>query len=178
MKLYNLKKIELQNDGTFKLTQLLRGQYGTEQYISTHTSNEKFIFLNKGLIKQQYTNNDIDTSYDYKFITFKDSFDNATNKTLKITGINTKPLNVCHIKILDLANGDYKIRWIPRIRGDYNWKDGTEKLENKNYVLTIKDNNNNILRTINIQNSTEFTYTNEMIVEDGGGEWKVELVEV
>lgn len=172
------KKIELQNDGTFKLIQLLRGQYGTEQYISTHTSNEKFIFLNKGLIKQQYTNNDVDMSYDYKFITFKDSFDNATNKTLKITGINTKPLNVCHIKILDLANGDYKIRWIPRIRGDYNWKDGAEKLENKNYVLTIKDNNNNILRTINIQNSTEFTYTNEMIVEDGGGEWEVEVVEI
>ena len=29
-----------------------------------------------------------------------------------------------------------------------------------------------------MQNSTEFTYTNEMIVEDGGREWEVEVVEI
>lgn len=172
------KKVELQEDGSFKLSQLLRGQYGTENYISTHANGEKFIFLNRGLIKQQYAAKDVDTSYDYKFITFKDSFDNSTDKTLQLTGKNLKPLPICHIKILDLGTGDYKISWCRRMRGSYNWKDGAENLNNKNYILLIRDENDDVARSMVITNATEWIYTSAMIVDDGVNGWSVEVEEI
>ena len=84
------KNIELQADGTFKISQLLRGLFGTEQYISTHNENEKFILLNKNIISNNFTANDIGLSYNFKIITFKDTFENSTNKIFKIEGKNLK----------------------------------------------------------------------------------------
>ena len=172
------KKAELQDDGSFKLSQLLRGQYGTESYISTHSSEESFIFLNKGLVKEQYTKSDVGTSYDYKFITFKDSFDNATDETLALTGKNLDPLPVCHIKILNLGTGDYTITWCARVRGSHNWKDGEEDLDSKSYTITIKDDNGDTARSFMVSDVMEWTYTSSMISEDGVGEWTVEVEEV
>lgn len=158
------KKAELQEDGSFKLSQLLRGQYGTEAYISTHSNDESFIFLNKGLVKEQYTKSDIGTSYDYKFITFKNSFDNATDETLELTGKNLDPLPVCHVKILDLGTGDYTITWCARVQGSHNWKDGEEELDSKTYLITIKDNNGDTVRSFTVSSDVmEWTYTISMI---------------
>ena len=109
---------------------------------------------------------------------FKDSFDNSVNKTFKLTGKNLKPLNVCHIKILELLDNNYKIVWNYRLKGDNNWKDGEEKKENKKFLLLIKDSNNTITRSVIIENSTEFIYTNEMIENDNINNWNVEITEI
>ena len=130
------KKAELQNDGSFKLSELLRGQYGTEDYINTHSSNETFIFLNNGLISNTYTNNDINISYDYKAVTLNDSLDNSTDKTFKIVGKNLIPYKPVHVKILNNVNG-YKITWETRLKGSYTLKDGEEIIENKKYLVSI-----------------------------------------
>ncbi|HSQ97664.1 MAG TPA: glycoside hydrolase TIM-barrel-like domain-containing protein [Rickettsiales bacterium] len=168
------KTVELQDDGSFKLSQLLRGQYGTEAYISTHTNSEKFIYLNKGLINQQYTINNVGTSYDYKVITFKDSIDNATEETLELTGKNLDTLPVCHVKVLDLGTGDFTITWCARIRGNYNWKDGEESLDSKSYTINITDSSSSeVVRTTTVNDTMEWTYTSSMISEDGVGEWEV-----
>ena len=170
------KKVELQEDGSFKLSCLLRGQYGTEEYINTHSDNEKFIFLNNGLVSNQYTTNDIGISYDYKIITFNDSFDNSTDKTHKITGKNLQPYKPVHIRISKVENG-YKITWQTRVKGSYTLRDGEETIDDKKYLLEIYSGNNSI-RSVEIQNSREWIYTNEMITEDNVESWNVDVNEL
>ena len=169
------KNIELQADGTFKISQLLRGLFGTEQYISTHNENEKFILLNKNIISNNFTVNDIGLSYNFKIITFKDTFENSTNKIFKIEGKNLKELKVVHIKIIKVGN-NYKITWLNRKRGQNNWMDGEESNYERIYIINILDKNNNIVRSTKVENSTEWLYTKEMIDNDNIINWKVEII--
>ena len=168
------KKIELQSDGSFKLSQLLRGQFGTEKYISTHEDNEKIIILNENIISNTFTNADVNISYDFKIITFKDIFENSTDKTLKIEGKNLKELKPVHVKITKNDDG-YKISWVCRRRGIYNWVDGEENVYSRKYTLNIL-NRYGVVRSIEIQDETEWLYTNEMILEDNIDNWAVEII--
>ena len=169
------KNIELQADGNFKLSCLLRGQYGTENYINNHSDNEKFIFLNRGIVSKEYTANDVGISYDYKFITFNDNFENSVDKTYKITGKNLKPLKPVHVKISDVLNG-YKISWQARLKGNYTLKDGEENINNKKFLVKIY-NSNNLIRTASVENDREWIYTNEMITADNAENWTAEVEE-
>ena len=168
------RKIELQSDGSFKISQLLRGQFGTEEYISKHVDNEKIIILNENIVSSTFVNIDINMSYDFKIITFKDTFENSTDKTLKIEGKNLKELKPVHIKTTKNNNG-YKITWICRRRGQVNWVDGEETTYNRNYTLNIL-NRYGVVRSVEIQNETEWLYTNEMIAEDSVDDWGVEII--
>lgn len=168
------RKIELQSDGSFKISQLLRGQFGTEEYISKHVDNEKIIILNENIVSSTFANIDINMSYDFKIITFKDTFENSTDKTLKIEGKNLKELKPVHIKTTKNNNG-YKITWICRRKGQVNWVDGEETVYNRNYILNIL-NRYGVVRSVEIQNETEWLYTNEMIAEDSVDDWGVEII--
>lgn len=168
------RKVELQNDGSFKISQLLRGQFGTEKYISTHINNEKFILLNKNIVSNKFLKEEIGNEYNFKIITFKDIFENSVDKTFKIEGKNLKELKPVHIKIFKVDNG-YKITWINRKRGQTNWKDGEEISYNRTYLVNIISNQN-IVRNTKISNKTEWIYTNDMIVEDNITTWEIEII--
>lgn len=166
------QKIELLENGIFKISNLLRGQFGTEKYIATHTDNEKIIILNENIISNTFTYNDINMSYDFKVITFQDSFENSTDQSFKITGKNLQELAPVHIKILEIDN-DYKITWLNRKHNYNNWY-SIEKTENREYTINII--NNNIIVRTEKTNNNEFTYTQSMIIEDKISNWSVEVI--
>ena len=50
----------LNGDGTYTLTNLLRGRFGTEQYVGTHASNRTFVFLDANVMQTvEYPASDI-----------------------------------------------------------------------------------------------------------------------
>ncbi len=175
--LIQFETVELQENGSFKISNLLRGQYGTEEYISGHSDNEKFIFINKGLIANQFTLNDIDISYDFKVITFKDSFENSTDKTLKIVGKNILPMKPVHVKSVMIDDG-YKITWESRVRGNQIWKDGEEVLPSKEYQIEILNSSGTVIRSEKVKDARSWIYTNEMIEEDNLNNWNVNVKEL
>ena len=175
--LIQFETVELQENGSFKISKLLRGQYGTEEYISKHSDNEKFIFINKGLISNQFTLNDVDVSYDFKVITFKDNFENSTDKTLKIVGKNILPMKPVHIKTVVVDDG-YKITWESREKGNQMWKDGEEVLPSKEYQVEILNSNGDVVRSEKIKDIRSWIYTNEMIAEDNLSGWTVNVKEL
>jgi len=171
------EKVELQENGSFRISKLLRGQYGTEEFISNHLENEKFIFIDKGLITSQFTSNDIGMSYDFKAITFNDSFENSTDRTLKIVGKNLLPMKPVHVKCNRIDDG-YRITWESRERGNHTWKDGEEFLPSKEYLIEILDENGAVVRRERIRDIKIWVYTDEMVHIDNANNWKVDVIEL
>ena len=54
--------------------------------------------------------------------------------------------------------------------------DGEESDYNRTYIVNILDKNNNIVRSVKVENSTEWLYTKEMIDNDNIINWKVEII--
>ena len=154
------QNVEQIGQNKYQISNMLRGRFGTEEYINQHKKEEFFVLLdnlpylkiNQSLIKKSLT---------YKLI-FKESMSYGEQITYVYYANNLKPLAVTHVKGKRDIYNNLTISWIRRTRINGEWEDNTdtpmdEKLES--YDIEILDNQNIIKRTITINNSTTYTYS-------------------
>ena len=150
-------------NGTYTLSNLLRGRRGTEKYVDTHTSDELLYALTNNIIPINQSINTEERYYSNSFglnITDNPSYIDKIN-----TGQNLKPFKPVYIKFDNVGN-DIKIKWHRRSRyisGYLKTLPIAEQIEQ--YKLRIY-RNNDLLRTEYIDNDQYFIYTENMQILD------------
>ena len=108
----------LQGDGTYTLSNLLRGRFGTEQYMTVHAIGDSVVLLDTASVRFVGLNiATMNISRKWRPATKGRSLDSTSETVAAYTGVNLKPLSPVdlsgHIKYDSL---DYVITWTPRSR--------------------------------------------------------------
>ncbi|WDM85624.1 glycoside hydrolase TIM-barrel-like domain-containing protein [Ehrlichia sp. JZT12] len=145
----------------YQLSNMLRGRFGTEQYINQHKHEEFFVLLDN-LPYLKVSQSLIKKSLTYKLI--KKSIFHGEQLTHVYYANNLRPLAVTHVKGQRDIYNNLTISWIRRTRINGEWKDNIdtpidEKFES--YDIEILDNYNIIKRTITIKDNTTYIYSAE-----------------
>lgn len=131
------KNITLENDGSYSVSELLRGLYGTENEIENHKAGDIFIILDTDIITQEFSYDKINLSYFYKAVSFDNDIIDTKAKLYTLNAKNLKPLPPCHLKAKYIDKKIY-IKWEEKGRGYTNWIDNTD------YISIEKDSKFNI----------------------------------
>lgn len=155
------KNAELIDVDTYKLSGLLRGRFGTEDYINNHNDGEEFILLTNQTLKRinkDYSNTNL-TKF-YKNVTFGKSLSSVYQNSFKNTSVGLKPYKVFNVISSRDNNNSVNIKWDRAERGLHPLKDYIDviKLDDELYDIEILDSNGNVLRLI--QTSTNECFYN------------------
>lgn len=159
------KNIVLNNNGTYSLSYLLRGLFGTEKYINTHNIGDKLIIIDNNILKHSIDCNKIYGNNEYKAVSIGNDFLTTEKINYNIIGENLKPLAPCHLKY-NIKNNILHLSWLRRDRGIQNWRDNLNNYlveKNEKYYLEFIQNN----KVIKIDYTTVNSYNyniNEVIL--------------
>ena len=107
---------------TYTLTGLLRGRFGTEQYIATHTASERFILLDTTTIQRQVAAiNEIGLARTYKAATLTQLLSDCASVIFTDNANGLKPLSPVQIGGGRDSAGNLTITWARRTRIGGGW---------------------------------------------------------
>ncbi len=121
-----------QGDGTWNLTNLLRGRRGTVTAIPDHNIGDRFFLLSTSTV--QKTNpplSDLSAVRFYKAVSLGASLEDAVTHSLTLEGGALKPYQVVHLESTRLTGPDeLVVRWIRQTRtgADLNYNDGIDEV--------------------------------------------------
>lgn len=152
----------LNGDGTYSLTGLLRGMFGTEGEITNHAIGERFAIFNGSLPSKDVEEFEIGMSQDYKAVAFGKDLADVTAESATVTAKNLIPLAPVYIEGERDGGSNLTITWHRRARGYQGWRDNVdaplvEKTEL--YEVDILDGSDNVLRTIEGLTAKTYTYS-------------------
>lgn len=164
----------------YKLTSLIRGQRGTEQYQTGHTASERFVLLNGKLRTITDQNSQIDVASTVKAVTLNLLLSDVTGEAFTNTAVRLKPLSVANLRAL--ADGsDLDITWQRRTRVSYRYG-GTIGVSvplgeaTEAYRVRIYDGST-LVRTEDVT-TTSYTYLAADIASDGFSSGATATIEV
>lgn len=161
----------LETDGTYTLSGLLRGRFGTEQYMSTHSANDAIIMLNKQRIQFIAASiSSINMSKTYRNVTRGKNIDTTSDILFTYKGVNLECLPPCDIIGYINTTNDWVISWTPRSRTPVEPFSGLATPlgeTTQSYELEIWNETFTVLkRTITGLSTPTTTYTSAMQVTD------------
>lgn len=116
-------------DGSYTLSNLLRGRHGTEHNIGNHEVGDVFVALGPGTIDRSPMNSaELQLARKYKAVSFGLTLAGAGVTTFANRGIGLTPYSVVHITKDADVDGDITIRWIRRTRAQDAWRDGVDAI--------------------------------------------------
>lgn len=165
------KNATLIAEKTYRLTGLLRGLQGTEQYVGTHQANELFCLLDDAIVKLEFPDSDRSKTKKFKVVTIGSSLDLVDSEDVLIISNNTRMWSV-HSTNITKQGDDFVITWNERVRFDNQLKDFATTNHDYDWggygiAILNGDNNDAVKRTV-VQNGTTFTYTAAMQIQDFG----------
>jgi hypothetical protein len=110
----------------YSLSGLLRGRFGTEQYMGTHTAADRFVLFTANVVRMPDTLSQLNVPATWRAVTMGQSIDDANDIAFTNTGAGLKPLSVSHLAALDNGDGTYTVQWIRRGRIAGSWRDGVD----------------------------------------------------
>lgn len=113
-------------ENTYRLSELLRGRFGTEHYIKDHVPGERFVVIHPDYVEKIIsTSSDWFKPYVYRYGSARYGLlHNSYRKaTVSINANASIPLSPCHLEGERQPNGDLMISWVRRTRGDGDMKD-------------------------------------------------------
>lgn len=170
--LIQFKNATLISTGVYKLTGLIRGKFGTEWAMNTHTLGERFVILSPNTT---YLFNSSNSEYnllrEYKAVTFNTLLDNSIQVNFTNTGVAQKPYSPVQVSGGRDSLGNANLRWIRRSRINASWNNFTDipiGESSEIYSIDILNNLGIIKRTINNITTNNYNYTKEQQIEDFG----------
>ena len=171
-------------DKTYRLSRLLRGRQGTEQYISLHTANELFCLMDSAVVFLGGLDiEDRNTIKKYKVVTKGSSVDRVDAQDVQIVSVNTIPWTVHDAKALKVGS-DIQFSWKERVRFDNALKDLAATEHDPDWagygIVVYAADGTTIKRRITTTSET-YTYTAAMQVEDFGAaqtKLKADIVQI
>jgi hypothetical protein len=155
---------------TYVLSGLLRGRVGTEQYISGHTSGQRFVFLSTATTQRLSSSlTEVGLVRYYKGVSNNQLFSAATLITFTNTAVGLKPLSPVGIGGGRDASGNLTINWTRRTRIGGSWSNNTDVPlgeSTESYSIDIMSGKT-VKRTLTSTTPT-VAYTSAMQVTDFG----------
>jgi hypothetical protein len=134
---------ELIGEQTYRLSKLLRGRQGTENFIHNHQEGERFVLLSPALHTTSMSTNMIGRKIHYKAVTAGSSIEAAEEQEFIYQANSLKPFAPVHITGTRNEDGNLTITWIRRARHDNDWRDNVDVPlgeESEKYQIEILDN--------------------------------------
>ena len=168
----------LQADGSYVLSQLIRGRCGTEQAINQHQVGERFILLDSAKLSYWQPSYDhIGQIFNIKAVSHGLALEDAAVEHFTYGANHLKPFAPVHLQGHFNHKGDLFLSWIRRVRCFGEWRDFVDvPLENMpiRFAVEISRADNSVRRVI-IDTST-FIYTQQMQQQD---DWQTgDVIEV
>lgn len=153
----------------YKLTGLLRGQRGTEQYQTGHVASERFVLLDGNLRSVIDQNGQIGADTTIKAVTLNLLLSSATEEAFSSDSVRLKPFSVVQLRAL--ADGsDLDVTWNRRTRLSYRYGGtvgASVPLGETSEAYRIKIFSGATLkRTVDVTTNS-YTYTAANIAADG-----------
>lgn len=115
--------------GTYQLSNLLRGRFGTEYAVGTHTAGDRFVLLDSARIKfLEAVNTDYNRTYYFRVVPLGQTLDTAQAYTFQYTFNTLRPYAPVNIRG-SRASGtgsDLTITWVRRARINAGWQDSVD----------------------------------------------------
>lgn len=114
----------LQSDGSYLLSDFMRGQRGTEWATGLHAANDKIVKLSATTIEFVSVNSStIGSPRSYRAITNGKSLDSEVSRTFTYNGVNLECLSPVHLTgNRHPSTNDWELTWVRRSRYDQ-WRD-------------------------------------------------------
>jgi len=107
----------LESDGSYTLSNLLRGRKGTEHAASSHVIGDTFIVLSAATLQQlAVTTSELNAERLYKATTSGQLIEAVDSEAATYTGERLKPLAPADFHAIQQANGDIHLKWKRRDR--------------------------------------------------------------
>jgi hypothetical protein len=152
----------LEGNGSYTLTNLLRGRHGTEHNTANHEIGDTFVALTPTTIDRAQMNiAELQLLRHYKAVSFGLTLAETAFTTFTNRGVGLTPYSVVHIKKQSEAGGDITISWIRRTRAEDRWQDGVDAVlfeERELYDVEIL-NGTEVKRTWTDVTTTSQLYT-------------------
>lgn len=114
----------LQADGSYVLTDLLRGRFGTEWAMGSHAAMDSLVLLDRNLLQAgQASLNSIGLEGRYKPVTFGAQIDATDYQAFTYRGANLECLAPVFLNGNRAASGDWSLNWLRRTRVGGEWRD-------------------------------------------------------
>ncbi len=164
------RTVTLQGDGTYNLTSLLRGRYGTEWAMTSHALYDDVILLDGSLAFTAQPTATLGAAREWTVLGNGDSDVSENQRTFTYAGENLECLSPVQVECFQEASGDWTIKWVRRTRIDGEWRDYVDASLGEtaeNYAVEIYTTNSysTLKRTITATTQTA-TYTNAQQVTD------------
>jgi hypothetical protein len=132
----------------YKLKTLSRGRFGTEEDISQHQINERFIMLDNNLHKIELPITSTGSKIFIKIVSFGQTLDDIDSIEYTINGKSIMPLDPINIQIKTIENNQKKISWNRRERMEIDLF-RVPSLETKElYDVMLYKADNSLIKTI------------------------------
>lgn len=116
---------DLEGDGTYTLSGLVRGCRGTEQHLATHTRGEDVIIMEPAnILGVELSIDEIGDQDYYRPVTHGRPVSSAFQQNLTFTAATAKPYSPAHVILQRQVSGDWEIDWERRSRIGGNMIDG------------------------------------------------------
>jgi len=114
-------------DGSYTLQGLLRGRRGTEWACNFHVTGERFVILDRGILKEDdYASSARGSTETYKAIGIGASINASGGSQVALTGAALQPYAPSQISCAKASNGtDLGVSWVRRTRYGGSMADGT-----------------------------------------------------
>jgi hypothetical protein len=126
----------------YRLSGLIRGVRGTEEFMTNHMMDEPFVLLDP--LPDVFTVpalGTIDQTVRSKFLSPGQGLGDVPAQSLLLRGRALRPLSPVHGKYTMLPNGDRQLSWIRRSRNGFDWLDAIDAPlaeDTEVYRITIK----------------------------------------
>lgn len=158
-------------DKTYRLSRLLRGRQGTEQFISLHVANELFTLMDSSIVViNGYDIADRGGVRKYKVVTRGSSIEKVDAQNVQMMSVNTIPWTVFGAKALKVGQ-DIQFSWNERVRFDNALKDLATTNHDSDwagYGVVIYAADGTTIKRRATMTSENFTYTAAMQIADFG----------
>jgi hypothetical protein len=163
----------LQGDGTYILSDFLRGQMGTEWATGLHAVGDKIIHLSSsGMAFMPVASSSIGVEKQYRGVTAGDALDTADDLAFTYAGVNLECLSPCHLTgNRHPSTNDWMLTWTRRTRfaGWRSFVDAELGEASESYEVDIfSDNTYTTLKRTLTATSETVAYTSAQQVTDFG----------
>lgn len=166
---------ELNSDGTYTLTGLLRGRKGSEYAMGGHAAGDAFVLLDTAsLANIEHSSAEIGLEREYRAVTIGALLANAPDQAFTNNAVRLECLAPVHLGGGRNASGDITGRWVRRTRIGGEWRDAVDVPlgeDSELYDAEVYDGAGyaTVMRTFADLTSATFTYTAAQQTTDFGG---------
>jgi hypothetical protein len=163
------RDVQLEANGTYTLSILLRGRLGTEKKTVNHVLGEDLLMLNSNLFRLPVPVNQINTTRHYKLVPVGKNIAQVDAVEFTYKGIALECWDIAQLKGERDASGNLTISWVRRARVGGEWRpnvDVHQPEKDLSYEIVIKNGLSDV-RTAAVTQEN-FIYTAAMQVADFG----------